>query len=426
MARYRKIDPRVWNDEKFRRFTDDGKLGFLFVLTHPSMTAIGGMRATVAGLAAELRWAPARLSDAIGDAIRHGMLDVDEEACFVGAPKFLRYNEPEGPNSVSKAWVEALDLVPECPAKQRLIARCRAYLDGRSKAFRDALSDAIWDAFPVAKGDASPIQEQEQEQEQEPKKKRSPRVRASGGAELPGAGGGNRIGPKDDAARVNAAEPEGSAPAAQDGGEAASAGIAEETRGAPGPAHPSKPLDGVAAAMAGAPEPGYVPEAYRRRGPVEDDLPAHPLVVEDHAEQPGPDGVYASTGRISPLPRRGELAPTLRAEEWPLTLQVLEALWAGGWEAAAWPKSRQSAAEVEEAIRVATVPAAVERLLAYAARERAAGLVPKPWLGWHTDVILGRSRSPSPVRDIRVGHSAPAPASQFQEGEYDLARIPAP
>ena len=45
VARYRKIDPRVWNDEKFVSFSDDGKLAFLFVLTHPSMTAIGAMRA---------------------------------------------------------------------------------------------------------------------------------------------------------------------------------------------------------------------------------------------------------------------------------------------------------------------------------------------------------------------------------------------
>lgn len=36
MASYRKIDPRIWNDERFRVLTDSGKLAFLFVLTHPS------------------------------------------------------------------------------------------------------------------------------------------------------------------------------------------------------------------------------------------------------------------------------------------------------------------------------------------------------------------------------------------------------
>jgi DnaA N-terminal domain len=171
MARYRKIDTRIWNDEKFRAFSDDAQLAFFFVLTHPSMTALGAMRGTIAGLAAEKGWQAGRFADAIRDGIREGMLEVNEKACFIAARNFLRYNQPEGPNSVSKAWVEALDLIPECPEKRVLIARCRNYLDGRSKEFRDALPHGIWDAFRVgmsdAKSDASPIQEQEQEQEPE-------------------------------------------------------------------------------------------------------------------------------------------------------------------------------------------------------------------------------------------------------------------
>src|SRR5690348_1070413 len=114
MARYRKIDPRVWNDEKFRSFSDDAKLGFLFVLTHPAMTALGAMRATAAGLAAEMGWQVERFVDAIQDAIRQAMLDVNGKASFIAAKNFLRYNEPEGPNSVAKAWIAALDLIPEC------------------------------------------------------------------------------------------------------------------------------------------------------------------------------------------------------------------------------------------------------------------------------------------------------------------------
>jgi hypothetical protein len=187
MGRYRKIDPRIWNDERFRAFSDDGKLAFLFVLTHPSMTALGAMRATIEGLAAEMRWPPRRFSDAISEARSQAMLDVDERALFVGVRNFLRYNEPEGPNSVAKAWVEALDLIPECPAKTALISRCRAYLDARSKKFRDALPDAIWDAFPAAIREASPIQEPEpepepeQEQEQEQDASRRAHARAGGG-----------------------------------------------------------------------------------------------------------------------------------------------------------------------------------------------------------------------------------------------------
>lgn len=161
--RYRKIDPKIWNDEKFRGLSDRGKLAFLFVLTHPHLTSLGAMRATLDGLAAELGWPAKQFRDAIGEAIRHGMVEVAEDAAYVGLPNFLRYNEPEGPNSVTRAWVEALDLIPECGHKHRLKARCRAYLDAKSDAFRKAIGDAIWHAFAMP----CPIPEQEPEQEQE-------------------------------------------------------------------------------------------------------------------------------------------------------------------------------------------------------------------------------------------------------------------
>ena len=136
MARYRKIDPRVWNDEKFHTFTDDGKLAFLFVLTHPHLTALGAMRGTLDGLARELGWSPRRFRVALTDAIRHGIVEVNEASAYVGLTNFLRYNEPEGPNSVTHAWVEALDRIPECDERRALIKRCGAYLSAKSPEFK--------------------------------------------------------------------------------------------------------------------------------------------------------------------------------------------------------------------------------------------------------------------------------------------------
>ena len=130
MARYRKIDSRMWNDEKVRTFSDDGKLSFLFLLTHPAMTAVGAMRATLPGLAAELSWPEKRFRTAIAPAIQLGMVEVNEVAAYVALPNFLRYNEPQGPNSV-KAWTTALEAIPECAEKARLLARCQRYLAGK-------------------------------------------------------------------------------------------------------------------------------------------------------------------------------------------------------------------------------------------------------------------------------------------------------
>lgn len=170
MSHYRKVDVRIWNDEGFRSLSDDGKLVFFFSLTHPNLTALGAMRATPAGLAAELGWSERRLRGGLGESVTRGMVELNTPACYLALPKFLRYNEPEGPNSVTKAWLKALDTIPECPEKRALILRCRKYLDGRSQEFKDRLSVHVWEAFsdamPETISGASSIQEQELEQEQ--------------------------------------------------------------------------------------------------------------------------------------------------------------------------------------------------------------------------------------------------------------------
>lgn len=155
MARYRKIDPRIWNDKKFRSMTDAGKLVFLFVLTHPHMTSIGAMRATLGGLADELGWELKAFREAFGEAFEKGMVKHDPKASFLALPNFLKYNAPESPNVV-KAWVSASDLLPECDLKEEVIQWVKDFVEGLPEAFAKALPKDF------AKG--MPNQEQEQEQ----------------------------------------------------------------------------------------------------------------------------------------------------------------------------------------------------------------------------------------------------------------------
>ena len=56
MAHYRKIDIRIWNDKKFNQLSDDGKLVFFQLLTHPNLLPIGAMRGSMSGLAWDLKW----------------------------------------------------------------------------------------------------------------------------------------------------------------------------------------------------------------------------------------------------------------------------------------------------------------------------------------------------------------------------------
>ena len=161
MATYRKVDTRIWNDAKFREMSDDGKLAFLLLLSHPHMTALGAMRASMGGLAADLDWTTERLSKAFAEALVKGLAKHDAKACFVWLPNFLKYNRPESPNVVI-SWSKALDLLPECLLKYELIKAVKAFTEGLPEGFAKALPEDFRKSMPN--------QEQEQEQEQEQNK----------------------------------------------------------------------------------------------------------------------------------------------------------------------------------------------------------------------------------------------------------------
>lgn len=156
MGKYRKVDPRIWNDLHFLNLSDKAKLVFLFLLTHPHMTALGAMRASQAGLAAELQWDQKDFAKAFAECFRKPLLKVDETHNFLWILNFMKYNQPENPN-VFKSWESALDYLPECNLKYQLIQEVKAFAEGLGEAFVKALPKAF----------RSPLPKQEQEQEQE-------------------------------------------------------------------------------------------------------------------------------------------------------------------------------------------------------------------------------------------------------------------
>ena len=179
MGRYRKIDTRIWNDAKFRGLSDRAKLAFFFLLTHPHMTSLGAMRATISGLASEIGWPEKSFRAAFVEISRLEMVNHEEESCFVCLPNFLKYNPPESPN-VIKSWDSSMDLIPECESKVQLLQQVKAFAEGLGEAFRKALpkplldgslTDSLPKGFPKTPNcqlrGASFNQEQEQEHEQE-------------------------------------------------------------------------------------------------------------------------------------------------------------------------------------------------------------------------------------------------------------------
>lgn len=167
MARYRKIDPRIWNDAKFCSFSERGKLLFFYVLTHPNMTMIGMLRATPEGLFSELGF---DASDCQADwqaVCEAGVVQVAKQG-LIRLPNFLKYNEPESP-SVVKSWASCFDLLPECDLLNDAKRDIESYLIQKGKswieAYRGTKKQPNGQTSRQAGGQTARHQEQEQEQD---------------------------------------------------------------------------------------------------------------------------------------------------------------------------------------------------------------------------------------------------------------------
>lgn len=143
MSHYRKIETRIWNDEKFSSLDNESKLSFLFTLTHPNMTSLGAMRGTIRGLAAELEVS----EEAFRKVFEKGLLKSDPRAKLIHAPNFLKYNKPESPNVVI-AWGKAYDMLPECETKVQIYHYVKDILKALGKGYGEAFDKAFGKDIP--------------------------------------------------------------------------------------------------------------------------------------------------------------------------------------------------------------------------------------------------------------------------------------
>lgn len=171
MSMYRKVDAGTWNDEKFRRLSDDGKLVFLYLLTGPGMTSLGAMRGSPAGLADEYAaanadpdaWPVERFLKAFGEVSALGMVEFDRSGPVVALPNFLRFNQPQSANVVT-SWTHCFNGLPACDLKTVTLQRAKACAEGISESFAKAFMKAF--AQPLAK--ATPNHKHELHPEQFP------------------------------------------------------------------------------------------------------------------------------------------------------------------------------------------------------------------------------------------------------------------
>ena len=142
----------MWNEPRFRKLSKDCIFIYLSIMTHPLMTSMGCMRGSIPGLAAEASswFQPEGYRDAFLEAMREGLIEHDEKACFIALPMFFEWNRPESLN-VIKSWEKLLDTLPRCDLQTAHFQRVTDYVSSLGDAYREALPDAIGKACRIQK-----------------------------------------------------------------------------------------------------------------------------------------------------------------------------------------------------------------------------------------------------------------------------------
>lgn len=164
MARYRKIDTRMWGDGKFRNLSSpvvSGKYLWIFLLTGPHTTNLPGLfRAGEMALAEELGWSLEGFREGFAELFREGLAKADWNARVVWIPNAVKYNPPDNPNVV-KGWRDSWAEVPECSLKTEAYEVFKGFTKGLGKGFAEGFAEACAQGLP--KGLANQEQEQEQD-----------------------------------------------------------------------------------------------------------------------------------------------------------------------------------------------------------------------------------------------------------------------
>lgn len=155
MARYRKIDVRIWSDAKIRQLSSpqpNAQSLWIYLLTNPDTTSLPGLfRAGEAGLAEALGWPLEGFREGFRELSSGGLAKADWKARLVFLPNVIRHNPPENPN-VIKGWKTPWDELPECDLKVEAYQLFKEFLEGFAKGFQEAFRGALPE--PYAKSGA--------------------------------------------------------------------------------------------------------------------------------------------------------------------------------------------------------------------------------------------------------------------------------
>lgn len=147
--RYRRVQPRMWADEKIQRLSwppPGGLALFQYLMTGRETVALpGALDITESGLAERLRWSVEGLREAFAEVFMEGLAMADWKAGMVWLPGGPKNNKPQSPNVV-KHWGKAFVELPECELKTQVYQDVMDYVSTLGKGYLKAFHEA----FPIS------------------------------------------------------------------------------------------------------------------------------------------------------------------------------------------------------------------------------------------------------------------------------------
>ena len=164
-ARFRKIDPRIWTDEKFRLLTSEQQRIALYILTAQS-NRIGLFSFSPGKACEDLGTSPSTFHKGFLRVCQVLSWEWDQAARVLYLPTWWRYNQPESANNVV-GNLKDLDDLPTTPLFTKFSANTTHLLDTVKETFLNTIAKGYPHPSPNPSPQPSPTQEQEQEQKQE-------------------------------------------------------------------------------------------------------------------------------------------------------------------------------------------------------------------------------------------------------------------
>lgn len=151
MGRYRKIDPRIWGDQKFKALSKpqpNGQTLWLYLLTGPHTNGCPGLyHLGEQGLAESLGWSLKQFRERFRELLREGLVKADWEARVLAIFNvFKKYDTPDNPN-VIKFWGKCFDEIPECELKAEYYRELKQFLEGFGEGFRKGFAEGFGEPY---------------------------------------------------------------------------------------------------------------------------------------------------------------------------------------------------------------------------------------------------------------------------------------